>query len=730
MQYQSAFPLDRRRLSVADHAAADACAAPPPHRLGGRGRRLRSWLRCVVAAASVAVPAAPAAAATGDLTPGSPATVTNTLSMPRASAVSPDGKQVYVVNQSGTLTTFPRNPSTGNLSDSATTIATGGYPSAIAMSEEGTSLYVANGVGDSISVYTRDTSTGALTSDATVTGPDGPIGIALAPDGKTVYTANSGESKVSAFTRDTSTGALTSLASYTVPNYPTSVVVSPDNASVYVTSRATGKLSVFQRDTSNGELTAGSPATVDASGTSESVAISPDGSSVYVTHAGSPNGTLNVYSRDASTGALTAGTPAAVDVAGTTPKSVVVSPDGLSVYVTDGSDGSLSTFTRDESSGALTATTTVSFPSNTAADTPCFSPDGDSLYVPTRLSEYDEATETFSTTSLVYVFARELAPTPTPTPTPTPETTPTPTPETTPTPTPETTPETTPTPTPETTPEATPTPTPDATPEATPTPTPETTPQATPTPTPETTPEATPTPTPATGALNLPANTSVNVASTTGQAKIRCEIAGDGVRRCEIAIYARRSALGLTKRGSKTDTLIRIGTGTATTASDGSSAQVAVKLTRAARRALSRPGAKLDVQVEATMTTAAGASSTTTQATTLRLSRQIVVPTDGIFAVGSAELQATGKRFLQSTAPSLDDARSIRCIGHTQAGPNPAANYQLGLERARTVCGYLKRLGVDAEVQSASRGQLEPRASNETAAGRAKNRRVELQVSY
>ena len=66
-------------------------------------------------------------------------------------------------------------------------------------------------------------------------------------------------------------------------------------------------------------------------------------------------------------------------------------------------------------------------------------------------------------------------------------------------------------------------------------------------------------------------------------------------------------------------------------------------------------------------------------------------------------------------------------VSHEREGSH--ANEELGLARAKAVCGYLRAHGVKGTFSTASRGETRPRASNRTARGRALNRRVELTVT-
>lgn len=71
----------------------------------------------------------------------------------------------------------------------------------------------------------------------------------------------------------------------------------------------------------------------------------------------------------------------------------------------------------------------------------------------------------------------------------------------------------------------------------------------------------------------------------------------------------------------------------------------------------------------------------------------------------------------------------IAVVGHTDSIGNPDYNLRLSLRRANAVADYLMDQGVARyRLSTEGRGQLEPIASNATAAGRSENRRVEIYV--
>lgn len=68
-------------------------------------------------------------------------------------------------------------------------------------------------------------------------------------------------------------------------------------------------------------------------------------------------------------------------------------------------------------------------------------------------------------------------------------------------------------------------------------------------------------------------------------------------------------------------------------------------------------------------------------------------------------------------------------VGHTDARGTDSYNLNLSDRRAAAARAYLTSQGVDpSRVRTAGRGEAEPVASNETDAGRAQNRRVEVAI--
>jgi outer membrane protein OmpA-like peptidoglycan-associated protein len=71
----------------------------------------------------------------------------------------------------------------------------------------------------------------------------------------------------------------------------------------------------------------------------------------------------------------------------------------------------------------------------------------------------------------------------------------------------------------------------------------------------------------------------------------------------------------------------------------------------------------------------------------------------------------------------------IQIAGHTDGQGSDSANMDLSARRAASVGAYLTSTGVNAgRITSVGMGEATPVATNDTAAGRAINRRVEVTI--
>ena len=75
------------------------------------------------------------------------------------------------------------------------------------------------------------------------------------------------------------------------------------------------------------------------------------------------------------------------------------------------------------------------------------------------------------------------------------------------------------------------------------------------------------------------------------------------------------------------------------------------------------------------------------------------------------------------------DTEVMITVGHTDSTGPEAYNRKLSIRRAEAVKAYLISTGIDASrVYTEGKGETQPVADNKTAAGRAKNRRVTVEV--
>jgi len=115
-------------------------------------------------------------------------------------------------------------------------------------------------------------------------------------------------------------------------------------------------------------------------------------------------------------------------------------------------------------------------------------------------------------------------------------------------------------------------------------------------------------------------------------------------------------------------------------------------------------------------------------------SRGIVITLSGavLFAAGQHSLLPIAKEKLREVAQALLEQgdSAIMVEGHTDSVGPSARNHELSLLRAQEVRGYLVSQGIPTNsIQATGLGEERPVASNDTAEGRANNRRVEIVVN-
>jgi outer membrane protein OmpA-like peptidoglycan-associated protein len=106
---------------------------------------------------------------------------------------------------------------------------------------------------------------------------------------------------------------------------------------------------------------------------------------------------------------------------------------------------------------------------------------------------------------------------------------------------------------------------------------------------------------------------------------------------------------------------------------------------------------------------------------------KVNVPSDFSFDVGRADIKPNMRPVLDEFARNLDPNMLVTVVGHTDSTGRDAINNPLSVNRAAVVRDYIAARGVaPVRIATDGRGSREPVAQNETPAGRAQNRRVEI----
>ena len=107
------------------------------------------------------------------------------------------------------------------------------------------------------------------------------------------------------------------------------------------------------------------------------------------------------------------------------------------------------------------------------------------------------------------------------------------------------------------------------------------------------------------------------------------------------------------------------------------------------------------------------------------------IPSDISFAVGRSDIQPNFAPVLDQFAEGLrnNPYTDVRIVGHTDSTGSDAINNPLSIDRAASTRSYLTARGVDGRrIAIDGLGERHPIATNDTAEGRTRNRRVEIFV--
>ena len=108
-----------------------------------------------------------------------------------------------------------------------------------------------------------------------------------------------------------------------------------------------------------------------------------------------------------------------------------------------------------------------------------------------------------------------------------------------------------------------------------------------------------------------------------------------------------------------------------------------------------------------------------------------VVTYDILFDVNKATIKPESMNEINRIKAIMDQNPKVRyeVQGHTDGSGDAASNQKLSERRAQAIVDKMVELGVSpSRLVAVGKGESEPISSNETEAGRAKNRRVEFVV--
>lgn len=112
-------------------------------------------------------------------------------------------------------------------------------------------------------------------------------------------------------------------------------------------------------------------------------------------------------------------------------------------------------------------------------------------------------------------------------------------------------------------------------------------------------------------------------------------------------------------------------------------------------------------------------------------STKVSFAADALFDFNKAVLKKEGKAKIDDLADKLQavNLEVVIAVGHTDSVGSDAYNQKLSVRRAEAVKAYMVSKKIEASrIYTEGKGEKMPKADNKTEAGRAENRRVEIEV--
>jgi OOP family OmpA-OmpF porin len=113
------------------------------------------------------------------------------------------------------------------------------------------------------------------------------------------------------------------------------------------------------------------------------------------------------------------------------------------------------------------------------------------------------------------------------------------------------------------------------------------------------------------------------------------------------------------------------------------------------------------------------------------IASKVTYAADAFFDFDKSVLKPEGRAKLDDLVGKIQgiNLEVIIAVGHTDAVGTDNYNQRLSIRRAEAVKAYLVSKGIERNrVYTEGKGEKQPVADNKTAEGRAKNRRVEIEV--
>ncbi len=147
--------------------------------------------------------------------------------------------------------------------------------------------------------------------------------------------------------------------------------------------------------------------------------------------------------------------------------------------------------------------------------------------------------------------------------------------------------------------------------------------------------------------------------------------------------------------------------------------------------ALEAPKAAAPAPAAAAPAPAPAAAPAPAPATAQVAAQKVTYAADAFFDFDKSVLKPEGRAKLDDLVSKIQGIilEVIIAVGHTDSVGSDAYNQKLSVRRAEAVKAYLISKGIERNrIYTEGKGEKQPVADNRTAEGRAKNRRVEVEV--